>query len=145
MKGAKPKLDNVIPMMGAAAPVVVLPPDHMSEHAQNVWAELAPELAKLGRLDPVYRYEFAGYCESVANFIAATILLHDHGMWREVQTRNGLQQKKTMAFSLQQEAMASMRQGAARFGLTPVDACRLATGGQGDLFDQIARTLNEPD
>lgn len=143
MKGAKPNPvgKNVIPMKGAAPVRVPDAPDYMTERARRIWEELAGHLASLGRLDPAYVHQFASYCESVSNFIDATHSLACEGLYYTVKTRNGMQQKKTAAFGLQQEAMNQMRRDAALFGLSPVDAARLKITGQGDLFDDIVKQL----
>lgn len=143
MKGAKPQpAGKVIPMKGDTARPVLEAPDMLTDLGKEVWAELAPILARQGRLEPHYRYQFASYCESVATFISATNDIALEGRWYEVQTRNGLQKKRTAAFNIQQEAGNAMRRDAALFGLSPVDESRLSGDGQGDLFDQIMNQLN---
>ncbi|KQI66957.1 hypothetical protein AN189_18045 [Loktanella sp. 3ANDIMAR09] len=142
MKGRKPNpLGNVIPMKGDAARRVPDAPDWMSEDARKVWDELAPELIAKDRLQPAFTYQFASYCESVSNFLAATAVIAIDGFWFETKTRNGVQQKKTAAFGVQQEAMNAMRRDSALFGLSPVDEARLGEGGQGDLFADIMKQL----
>ena len=143
MKGRKPDLHNVIPMKGndIAAKPVPDAPDFMSEDARRVWDELAGVLAGKDRLQPQYIYQFAAYCESVANFITATAELAMMGYFFETKTRNGVQQKKRAMWGVQQEAMAAMARGSAVFGLSPVDDARLHSGAQGDLFGQIMDQL----
>ena len=142
MKGKKPELSNVVPMKGDVQKHVPEAPDYMSSRGREIWEELAPELVRKDRLEPAYVHQFASYCESVANFIGATHSVAIEGMYYEVKTRNGKQQKKTAAFNVQQESANAMRRDAALFGLTPVDAIRLTTGGQGDLFDDLEKMLN---
>lgn len=143
MKGAKPKpIGNVVPMRGDIEKPVAEAPEMMTEEGKAVWSDLSPTLAKQDRLAHEFRYQFMSYCEAVATFIAATNEVALHGMWYETTTRNGVQQKKTAAWSMQQEAMNQMRRDSALFGLTPVDAARLSSGGQGDLFDQLSKALN---
>ncbi len=142
MKGAKPNpAGNVVPMKGDAKRPVIEPPDMMTDLGRQIWDELAPVMARMSRLEPHYRYQFMSYCEAVANFITATNEVALHGIWYEVKTRNGLQQKKTAAWNQQQESANAMRRDAALFGLTPVDESRLDTGGQGDLFDKLVAQL----
>ncbi|MDR7125511.1 P27 family phage terminase small subunit [Pseudotabrizicola sp. 4114] len=142
MKGAKPDLRNVIPMKGDVAPRPVPDaPEFMSDTARKVWDELAGVLVGKGRLEPSYVYQFAAYCESVANFIETTACLAIEGKYYETKTRNGLQQKKTASWGQQQEAMSAMARGAALFGLSPVDEARLKVTGQGDLFDDLMKQL----
>ncbi|WP_235842739.1 P27 family phage terminase small subunit [Cereibacter sphaeroides] len=62
-----------------------------------------------------------------------------------VETRNGRQPKKRAVWGQRQDAIAVMNQLAARFGLTPVDEARVRVTGQGDLFDEILKTLNGAD
>lgn len=142
MKGAKPALDNVVPMKGDMTATVPDAPEFMSEDARRVWDELAHVLVSKDRLKPHYQYQFASYCEAVANFIHATADIATMGKYYSVKTRNGMQEKKRAAWGQQQESMNQMRRDAALFGLTPVDERRLAGSGQGDLFDEILRKLN---
>lgn len=145
MRGKKPNLNNVVPMKGDIQKHVPEPPEYMSDEARKVWDELAPELVKKDRLEPLYAYQFASYCECVSNFISATACLALEGLYYETKTRNGVQQKKRAAWGIQQEAMAGMRRDSALFGLSPVDATRLTSGGQGDLFDEVMKQLNGTD
>ncbi|ANP35945.1 hypothetical protein JL2886_01023 [Phaeobacter gallaeciensis] len=145
MKGKKPNLQNVVPMKGDIQKHVPEAPEFLEDEARKVWDELAPELVKKDRLEPLYEYQFASYCVCVANFIAASACLAVEGLYYETKTRNGIQQKKRAAWGIQQEAMAGMRRDAALFGLSPVDEARLGAGGQGDLFDQVMAQLNGTD
>lgn len=144
MKGRKPNLPpNVIPMKGDARIGKPVPdaPEFMREEARRVWDELAGELVAKDRLQPLYLYSFASYCESVASFIEATACLAMDGYYFETMTRNGRQQKKVAMWGIQQEAIATMTRLSALFGLSPVDEARLKGGGQGDLFDDIMQQL----
>jgi len=141
MKGAKPDLGNVIPMKGDAGDPVPDPLDFMTELGKEVWGDLAPELARMGRLKIHFRHQFASYCEACANFIRATNEIELHGVWYETKTRNGTQQKKSAAWTTQQESMNQMRRDSALFGLSPVDEARIGAGGQGDLFDELMAQL----
>ncbi|WP_298491558.1 P27 family phage terminase small subunit [uncultured Maritimibacter sp.] len=142
MKGRKPSLDNVVPMKGAAAPAAVPDcPVILRDTAREVWEELAPVIATKGRLALEYRYQFAAYCENVASFLEATTTLALEGTYYETKGRNGLQKKRNPAAVHQKEAMDAMRRDSALFGLSPVDAQRIDTGGQGDLFGDIMKQL----
>lgn len=142
MKGAKPTPSgNVIPMKGDAGKPVPEPLYFMTELGQEVWQELAPDLVRMDRLMPHFRHQFASYCEATANFIRATNEIALNGVWYETKTRNGVQQKKTAAWTAQNEAMNQMRRDAALFGLTPVDESRIGGGAQGDLFDEVMKQL----
>lgn len=146
MKGRKPELRNVLPFKGETARPVPESPEWMTEKAREVWDELAGHLVAKNRLEPQYQYQFAAYCESVANFYNATACLATEGYYFETQTRNGRQQKKVAMWSVQQEAISTMTRLSALFGLSPVDEARLKSGGQGDLFnDLIAQLKNGPD
>jgi len=142
MKGSKPSVSNVIPMKGDLQKPVPDAPEFMSEEGRKVWEQLAAGLVAKDRLEPHHAHMFAAYCESVANFIAATHCLAMEGMYYETQTRNGKQQKKTAPWGLQQEAMGQMQRVGALFGMSPVDERRLGAGGQGDLFNDVMAVLN---
>ena len=142
MKGAKPNLQNVIPMKGdmQSRPVPDAP-EFMSDTARKVWEELAGVLVGKGRLEPQFVYQFAAYCEAVAAFIETTACIQVEGRFFETQTRNGRQQKKTASWGQQQEAIATMGRLSALFGLSPVDEARLKVTGQGDLFSDLMAQL----
>jgi len=142
MKGKKPELKNVIPMRGDMKKTSPDPPDDMSGKAAQVWAELAPLLVAKDRLDPTYHYQFRSYCQNVATFIEATACVEVEGLYYEVETRNGKQQKATAALKIQMAAADQMRRDSALFGLSPVDDARLKGGGsQGDLFAEVMNQL----
>ncbi|RBO51942.1 phage terminase small subunit P27 family [Rhodovulum sp. BSW8] len=145
MRGQKPKLDNVVPMKADQTAPVPEAPDWMSAEGRDVWDRLAPVLVAKRRLDPAYEDPFAMYCESVADVIRFTGDIAAFGSWYEVETRNGRQQKKRAVWGQRQDAIATMNQLAARFGMTPVDEARMSAGGQGDLFGEILRTLDGTD
>ncbi|TMV68613.1 P27 family phage terminase small subunit [Thioclava sp. BHET1] len=145
MKGAKPKLDNVIPMKGEMQAPVPDPLNEMSEEGRDVWRRLAPKIVAKGHWDDAYADMFAAYCEAAADFLKFTGEIAVYGSWYEVETRNGAQQKKRATWGLRQDALSTMNQLAARFGLTPVDAARLKAGGQGDLFDDLMAKLDGSD
>ena len=142
MKGAKPRVNNIIPMKGDFAGTVPDVLDWMSEDGRGVWRELAPHMVQKKRLEPHFFHPFAAYCESVADFMRFTGDLAAFGTYYEVKTRNGLQQKKRAVWGQRQEALSTMNQLAARFGMTPVDEARLSTGGQGDLFANLKELMN---
>ena len=141
MKGRRPNPSGkVVPLKGDMPARTPDAPEFMSDEARKVWDELAPLLAQQGRLKPEFVYQFATYCESAGNFIAAThcLQMEEGGrLYYETETRNGKQQKKVAAWAIQQEAMAAMLRIGGLFGLTPVDEARLKSEGQGDLFDDF--------
>jgi P27 family predicted phage terminase small subunit len=132
MKGAKPTVNNVIPMMGDIQKNVPDAPEYMTDNGRKVWGQLAAGLVAKDRLEPHYVPMFAAYCESVSNFIDATHCL----------AMEGKQQKKTAPWGLQQEAMGQMQRLGALFGMSPVDERRLGAGSQGDLFADVLAVLN---
>ena len=142
MKGAKPKLDNVVPMRGDAPRPVPEAPGLMSEGGKSVWARLAPGLVQNDRLMPHHEDMFLAYCEAVNDFIELTSNVVMEGRTYVVKTRNGSQQKKTANWQARQDALANMRQIGALFGMSPVDDARLQNGGQGDLFNDILKELS---
>ncbi|NBE05940.1 P27 family phage terminase small subunit [Paragemmobacter ruber] len=141
MKGRKPELRNVLPFKGETIKPVPDAPEWMTEKAREVWGELAGHLVAKDRLQPHYEYQFAGYCESVANFYNATACLAVDGYFFETETRNGRQQKKVAMWAVQQEALGAMMRLSALFGLSPVDEARLKVTGQGDLFRDLMDQL----
>jgi P27 family predicted phage terminase small subunit len=145
MKGAKPKLDNVIPMKGDLMRPIPPAPDLMSESGKAVWERLAAEMIRKDRLEPHHEDMFTAYCEAVSDVIELTSNIAMLGRTYTVKTRNGQQQKKTADWQARQDALANMRQLGALFGMSPVDDSRLQGGGQGDLFDDIMRKINGTD
>ncbi|WOI54968.1 phage terminase small subunit P27 family [Palleronia sp. LCG004] len=141
MKGSKPSLKNVVPLREDAPRPVPGAPEFLSGEAVKIWDDLAPYLVARDRLEPHHVYQFATYCQSVANFLAATFTIDCEGMFYEVQGRNGKQQKRHPAVAVQAEAMNAMRRDSALFGLSPVDDQRMQSGGQGDLFDDLMTQL----
>lgn len=145
MKGAKPKLDNVVPMKGDAMRPVPEAPAWMSSEARSVWERLAAPMIQKERLEPHHEDMFAAYCEATADFIELTACIALEGRTYVVETRNGQQQKKTASWQARAEAQAQMRQLGALFGMSPVDDQRLQAAGQGDLFDAIMTQINGSD
>ena len=145
MKGRKPSMENVVPMREEMPKPVPAPHDLMSDAAKEVWERLAPELVKFDRLKPHFEDIFAAYCESVADVIELSSNIALEGRTYSVQTRNGMQQKKTANWQARQDALGNMRQLGALFGMTPVDEARLSSGAQGDLFDDLLRQLRGGD
>ena len=155
MKGKKPDIpkkgvplkivggENILPTTEAKAEMRIPDaPDFMSEEARRVWDELTPHVVAKGHWEAQYIYQFAGYCESVSNFITSTADIEMMGRYFSTKTRNGEQEKKRAAWGQQQEALSQMQRLSAVFGLSPVDAGRLNGEGQGDLFDDVLAQLN---
>ena len=142
MKGQKPKLDNVIPMRGDTGRPVPPAPDLLSEGGKKVWDRLAPEMIRQGRLEPHFEDLFGAVCEAANDVIELSSIIAMEGRTYSVKTRNGMQQKKTAAWQARLDALASLRQLGAMFGMSPVDVKRLSNTDQGDLFDKLAEQLN---
>jgi P27 family predicted phage terminase small subunit len=142
MKGAKPKVSNVVPMRGDALGHVPEAPDWMSHEGREVWERLAPIMVARKRLEPHFEDTFAAYCESVAAFIRCTGDVAIMGSYYSVKTRNGMQEKHRAVFTQQQAALSNMQRLSSLFGMSPVDESRLKIGGQGDLFDEILAKLD---
>lgn len=142
MKGRLPGLGNVVPFKGDTVERPIPPaPDFMSEDGRRVWDDLAPYLVKLDRLKPQFELTFAAYCEAAGDFVRFTGEIAAFGSWFETQTRNGKQEKKRATWGQRNDAIATMRQFSALFGLTPVDEKRIGLVGQGDLFEDLMREL----
>ncbi|RVV99713.1 P27 family phage terminase small subunit [Mesobaculum littorinae] len=142
MKGRKPDLGNVIPMKGDAPKPVPEAPEIMSEEGRRVWDRLAPIMARKDRLEEHHVEMFAVYCEAAADVMRFTIELLDYGFNYTVTTRNGQQEKKRAAWGQRQDALSTMRQVSALFGMSPVDERRMASDGQGDLLSMLEAQLN---
>ena len=146
MKGRKPNLQNVVPMKGDIQKEIPAAPDFLCDIGRDVWDELAPELAKRGRLELLYKYQFGSYCAAVANFISSTDTLAMEGLFYETgKGRNGNQRRRHPALTLQENSTSIMRRDSALFGLSPVDASRRDTGVQGDFLKNVLDQLNGTD
>ncbi len=145
MRGAKPSLDNVIPMKGDAVRRAPSAPNHLDDQGREVWERLAPVLVNKGRLESEYEDAFGAYCALAGHVVTMCHDLAMMGSYYEVETRNGKQQKHRAAWVQLTQAIQGMNQLAARFGLTPVDEARLKSGGQGDLFDELLKKLDGAD
>ena len=143
MRGAKPTLNNVIPMAGAQVKDPPPMPHYLTLEASQVWERLAAPMAAKGRLEPHFVDMFAAYCEAVANFIVATGKVEECGITYTVKTRNGLQQKKTAVYGVQTEAIATMSRLGALFGMTPVDERRLSDPSQGSFMDMLVSAVRD--
>lgn len=145
MRGAKPSLNNVVPMKGDAVRRAPDPPDHLQAEDREVWERLAPVLINKGRLEPEYEDSFAAFCIMAGQVVRSASDIAIMGTYYEVKTRNGMQQKHRTAWVQLQQAIAIMNQLSARFGLSPVDDARLKGGAQGDLFKDLLGALDGTD
>ena len=143
MKGKKPTLDNVVPMKGDTYRAAPPAPEWFPHpEAVEVWDHLVPVLIARDRFEPHHEDLFAAYCVAVGDFIRFSGELAVMGNYYQVETRNGLQEKKRAAWGQRQDALATMQRIGALYGMSPVDEARLSNGAQGDLFDQLKREMN---
>lgn len=145
MRGAKPSLNNVVPMKGDAVRRAPDAPAHLAVEDREVWERLAPILINKGRLEPEYEDSFAAFCVMAGQVVRSAHDIAMMGTYFEVKTRNGMQQKHRVAWVQLQQAITAMNQLSARFGLSPVDDARLKGGAQGDLFSSLLGALDAAD
>lgn len=86
MRGSKPNLENVIPMKGDHVRRAPPAPEHLDEHAREVWERLAPILINKGRLEPEYEDSFAAYCVMAGHVVAMSHEIAMMGSWYEAKT-----------------------------------------------------------
>jgi P27 family predicted phage terminase small subunit len=123
--GKRP-LNQAEPQPAARMPTC---PDWLDDAAREKWAELAPELFRLGLLTAIDGDALAGYCQAWAEFKAATQTLR--GTDRTIMTEKG----NTIAHpavGIQRGAMERMRAFGAPFGLDPSSRSRLKPASAGD-------------
>lgn len=145
MRGAKPSLNNVVPMKGDAVRRAPDAPAHLGVEGREIWERLAPILINKGRLEPEYEESFMGFCFMAGQAQRLYAKIAEEGTEYEVETRNGKQQKHSPSWIQVQQAIAHMNQISARFGLSPVDDARLKGGAQGDLFKDLLGALDGAD
>lgn len=155
MRGRKPEWDagNVVPMRNGAGDAIKAPADpcpdpplELAARGLEVWAELAPVLHAKGRLRAHHRYQFAVYCNAVASYLEAQIVLECEGVYYTIKGRNGQQSKRHAAWQARQDAAAEMRRGSDEWGMSALSESRLGGDGQGDLFSAIREAIeNGPD
>lgn len=116
-------------------------PEWLSEDAKAKWAELVPELSRLGLLTIVDGAVLAGFCQSYAEAKQATERLEAEGRYLmvggwpvdEVDPKNGETRTRVVggqlqphpAVSQQRSALKAMKEFAALFGLEPSSRSRL--------------------
>ncbi len=91
-------------------------PDILSPIAKREWKRLAPELVRLGLLTKLDRAAFSAYCESVDDFYWAVVRLRRDG--RVITAGNGTAIPHP-AVQLKRQAMRTIREFSAEFGMTP--------------------------
>lgn len=151
MRGAKPKLKNVVPMREADDPrsavareatvrhaIRALMPRGMSKDLQAEWRRVARILAdpSVDRLKPRYVDVICEYCRATVRLrtlrdamptVAAEVY--------RVKSRNGDQIKSHPFVAQVNEQWRQWRSLVAMLGLSPTDERNLLPG-QGDLFDE---------
>jgi P27 family predicted phage terminase small subunit len=151
MRGAKPKLKNVVPMRPDDVEVArlrqkairraiaqLMPRGKMSDELKAEWRRVAKILA-----DPTVDRLKARYVDTILEYCRATVRLRN---FREamptlnlevyrVQSRNGDQVKSHPYVAQLNETWRQWRSLVAMLGLSPTDERNLLPG-QGDLFDE---------
>lgn len=151
MRGAKPKLKNVVPMRPDDVEVArlrqkairraitqLMPRGKMSDELKAEWRRVAKILA-----DPTVDRLKARYVDTIMEYCRATVRLRN---FREamptlnlevyrVQSRNGDQVKSHPYVAQLNETWRQWRSLVAMLGLSPTDERNLLPG-QGDLFDE---------
>ena len=150
MRGAKPKLQNVIPMRSddenrqrdrqaaIARTVRRLLPRELKGELRTEFRRVAQLLAAptVDRLKPHYIDTIVEYCRSTCRLrsIRDSMPTLNHEIYR-VETRNGLQVKNHPYVGQLNETWRQWRSLVAMLGLSPTDERNLLPG-QGDLFDE---------
>lgn len=114
-------------------------PDWLDDSAKEKWAELAPELHRLGLLTCVDGDNLAAYCQAFAEFKHSTVTLREEG--REMCSDKG-NVSQHPAVLQQRSAWAAMQKFSAMFGLDPSARTRLPARGRGaseDPFDSFLK------
>jgi P27 family predicted phage terminase small subunit len=134
MRGRKPKPTRLRVIGGNAGkrplneaepkPTVGEPecPDWLDAEAKEKWAEVAPELVKLGILTTLDGAALACFCQCWSEFRQATRCLQREG--RVIKSKSGHSQPHPMV-SQQRAARKSLREFAALFGMEPSGRVRL--------------------
>lgn len=98
------------------------PPACLDAFAREVWAELVPELDRLGLLTVVDRWALAAFCTACSDFEDATQTIANETR----QTARGTGALMTHpAFTRRRQAMKDIRDFCALFGLDPSSRSRL--------------------
>lgn len=111
-------------------------PVWLSNEARAEWRRVVPELERLGLTAKVDRAALAAYCETWATFVAASHLVHEHGIiymrkTEEAVSADGRQlliyvtPAKNPALIVARDAAAQVRAFCSEFGLTPSARTRL--------------------
>ncbi|MDD2870334.1 phage terminase small subunit P27 family [Neomegalonema sp.] len=143
MRGDKPQAKaNVHHLAASARMTPPDPPEHLTPDAAAKWRALAPELTRLGRLQPRFHDAFELYCEAYADWLHNQRLIAAEGRIYASEGRNGSLEKKKQAVQQRDEAAALMLRVGANFGLSPRDDAALNGDAQGDFFAALEDRLS---
>lgn len=137
----KRRLNDREPMPKRGRPVC---PSWLDVAAKAKWRALVPELDRLGLLTIVDGDTLAAYCQSFAEFQAATKILKKEG--RVFKTATGYMAPHP-AISMQRSALQHIRAFAALFGLDPADRGRMSTpvkSDETDPFEEFLKNGSKP-
>lgn len=115
-------------------------PGWLSDVAKGKWAELVPELERLGLLTVIDGDALASYCETYAEWRRSVEFLRENGTVYE--SARGLIARPEVGIS--QRARTLMRQYAQEFGLTPSARVRLGTTNKQQESDELDELLMRP-
>ncbi|MEM9058943.1 MAG: P27 family phage terminase small subunit [Pseudomonadota bacterium] len=130
------------------------PPDFLHERAAEIWREMAPEMARLGRLDPVHRVQFANWCtwQALFNLASAEVMKEGFGgvtnadglnADQAADLRNGVQVKASDAWRKMIQASDEVMKLGDRFGTNPKAARQIDDKGQLNMFDLLFDDLEK--
>jgi P27 family predicted phage terminase small subunit len=132
MRGAKPSPDNLAMHPGADRIMsreekVALIPDEIMKIAKRdlcapeirVWNRIAPELAAVGRVGPLYLDSIMEYCRVVVRLSEFRKILDDEEWTYEAETRNGHQIKSRPEVAQVNEFWRQWRSLVGELGLSP--------------------------
>ena len=103
---AEPKPSNTAPRRPAG----------LTRRARVHWDRLAPELIKMGVLTSWDVNLFGAYCEAMARYEEARLLVNKHGLLTDGQKGNLV---KNPAVQIQRDSSLEAMRIGARFGLSP--------------------------
>lgn len=109
-------------------------PASLDARARAYWAELAPELERLGLLTSADGNAFGVYCQACSEWEAADLAIQRHGL--TVETKMGTFARPEVR--IRDTAAKRMRAFSAEFGLTPSARSRISVNPVGaDADDDI--------
>ena len=111
-------------------PEVAIPaaPSHLSARAAERWAEIAPQLARLGVLTEIDSDALSLYCEAWALWVHAKKKVHELGAI--VRSPKSGYPVASPYIGIANKAHDQMRALLAEFGMTPSSRSRIEIGGR---------------